>query len=80
MTRKIQLFCLITMLCTGVAVAASPAAYVYVTATTSEPDAPGQNSGYSTDSKGKVTKLKGSPFGVTGIMVGNNGTNSSRGV
>ena len=53
MKRKIQLFCLFTMLCSGAAVAASPVAYVYVTATVSEPDTPGPIYAYSAASNGK---------------------------
>jgi hypothetical protein len=67
MKRKIQLFCLFTMLCSGVAVAASPVAYVYVTATVSEPDTPGPIYAYSAASNGKLTPIKGSPFAVSGM-------------
>jgi hypothetical protein len=76
MTHKIQLFlCLITMLSPGVALAASPVAYVYVQEDSSQngDTAPSPISVYAAASDGKLTKIKGSPFQATGVLVGNNG-------
>jgi hypothetical protein len=59
---------LIITLCTGVAVAASPVAYVYMTGL-------GGIDAYEVSSAGKVTPIKGSPFTHTsGQAVGTNGT------
>jgi hypothetical protein len=67
---------LVTAICTGVAVAQQPVAYVYV----------GQDAvqtpysaiyAYAASSDGKLTEIKGSPFTQvthTGIMLGDNGT------
>jgi hypothetical protein len=73
MKRKTQLFSLLTMLCSGMAFAASPVAYVYV-----QKPVQGDNLApiyaYATASNGKLTPIKGSPFHVTGNMIGNNGS------
>jgi len=79
MTRGIGLFvCLVAMLFTGMAFAASPVAYVYVaqdsqfvsTSWTTSPI-----SAYSVASDGKLTQITGSPFTqTTGFMLGFNGT------
>jgi hypothetical protein len=78
--RSIRLIACLTMLCTGVAFAASPVAYVYEGATYS-PDQPSHQIssliwGYAAAPDGKLTPIDGSPFVHTaGHMVGTNGTN-----
>ena len=76
MTRKIQLFlCLITMLCSGEAFAASPAAYVYVQQPVQGDIYSAPIFAYAAASDGKLTPIKGSPFTqTTGTIVGTNGT------
>jgi hypothetical protein len=68
--------CLITLLTPGMAIAASPVAYVYVQEDSSQSGdtAPSPISVYADASDGKLTKIKGSPFKqIAGVMVGNNG-------
>jgi hypothetical protein len=70
------ILCLMATLSTGVAVAASPVAYVFVQEDSSQTgdNAPSPISVYSAASDGGLIKLKGSPFKqIAGVMVGNNG-------
>lgn len=68
--------CVVTAICTGMAAAQSPVAYVYV----GESAVQTQYSpvyAYSASSDGKLTPIKGSPFTQaenTGIMIGANGS------
>jgi hypothetical protein len=72
--------CLVTAICTGVAIAQSPVAYVYVGETASNNISQGSFSpitAYAASADGKLTELKGSPFTQfenAGVMVGTNGT------
>jgi hypothetical protein len=70
------LTCLTALLTPGMALAASPVSYVYVQEDSSQTGdtAPSAISVYAAASDGKLTKIKGSPFQATGVMVGNNGT------
>jgi hypothetical protein len=66
--------CLVSALCTGIALPQSPVAYVYVaqqgTQTTTGPIAV-----YAASSAGKLTPIKGSPFTqTTGSIIGSNGS------
>jgi hypothetical protein len=75
MTRKIQLFCLFTTLCTGVAIASSPVAYVYVQQPVQGDIYSSPIFAYAAASDGKLTPIKDSPFlNIPGGMVGTNGT------
>lgn len=70
------IFCLMATLSNGVAIAASPVAYVYVQEDSSQTGdtAPSPISVYAAASDGRMTKIKGSPFKqITGVLVGNNG-------
>jgi hypothetical protein len=70
--------CLAITICTGVAVAQSPVAYVYVAQTdqlVSEQTGTQPIYTYSVAPDGKVTPVEGSPFTqISGQMVGTNGT------
>jgi hypothetical protein len=74
MTRKIQLFCLFTSLSSGVAIAATPVAYVYV-----QPPVGGAVYStpvyvYAANSAGKITQIEASPiYDVAGAIIGTNG-------
>ena len=69
--------CLVTTICTGIAVAQSPVAYVYVAEdahdTTGSLNSP--ISVYAASPGGKLTQIKGSPFTKPlGTIIGTNGT------
>jgi hypothetical protein len=69
------LACLVTAICTGVAVAQSPVAFVYVAEDVTTPTASSPITVYAASPAGKLTQIKGSPFAQTsGAMVGTNGT------
>jgi hypothetical protein len=75
MTHKIRLFlCLSATLSTGVAVAVSPVAYVYVQQPLQGDISSAPIFAYAATSAGKLTPIKGSPFTATGTIVGTNGT------
>ena len=74
MIRKIQLFSLLTMLCSGMAFAASPVAYVYVQKPVQGDYVVAPIYAYTAASNGKLTPIKGSPFHVMGNMIGNTGS------
>jgi hypothetical protein len=67
--------CLATTICTGIAVAQSPVAYVYVAEDLSPANTASPITAYTASADGKLTLLKGSPFTQTsGFMAGTNGT------
>jgi hypothetical protein len=69
--------CLVSTMCTGMAVAQSPVAYVYVAEDNSYTAGSGTSpiTAYAAFSDGKLTPLPGSPFThVSGLMYGTNGT------
>ena len=76
MRRFPLVLCLIALRTPGMAIAASPVAYVYVQEDSSQTGdtAPSPISVYAAASDGKLTAIKGSPFQATGVLVGNNGT------
>jgi hypothetical protein len=67
--------CLVTTICTGIAVAQSPVAYVYVAEDAPTGSLNSPTSVYAASSAGKLTPIKGSPFTQTlGTIIGTNGT------
>ena len=67
--------CLATTICTAMAIAQSPVAYVYVAEDTSDTTTTSPIAAYAASSDGSLTQIKGSPFTqVSGIMGGTNGT------
>jgi hypothetical protein len=70
--------CLVSAICTGMAIAQSPVAYVYVAQTdqlSSEQAGTQPIYAYSVAPDGKATPVEGSPFTqISGQMVGTNGT------
>ncbi|HTW60694.1 MAG TPA: hypothetical protein VMD55_02735 [Terracidiphilus sp.] len=69
--------CLVTATCTGVALAESPVAYVYVAEQGPNQITTGPIFVYAASSAGKLTEIKGSPFTqaqTTGYLIGTNGT------
>ncbi len=78
MSRKTQILALLATLCTGVAFAASPVAYVYVQngSVNAQGNLVYSISVYSAASDGKLTLVKGSPFlnNSTDGIVGTNGS------
>ena len=67
--------CLVTTICTGIAVAQSPVAYVYVAEDAPTGSVNSPTSVYAASSAGKLTPINGSPFTQTlGTIIGTNGT------
>ena len=79
MRRFPLVLCLIALLTPGMAIAASPVAYVYVQEDSSQTGdtAPSPISVYAAASDGKLTAIKGSPFQATGVPVENKEGTSS---
>jgi len=65
--------CLVTMFSTGMVVAQTPVAYVYV-AQSSPNNLTSPVSAYAAASNGKLTPINGSPFTTEGILIGTNGS------
>ena len=77
MKRANALLSLLALLSTGVAVASTPVAYVYVQedSTQTGNTAPSPISVYAVASNGTLTQVKGSPLKqIAGVLVGNNGS------
>jgi len=73
--RVLQILALLASLCTGVAFAASPVAYVYVQTPVQGDVYSAPIFAYAAASDGKLTPIKGSPFlDLPGGIVGTNGT------
>jgi hypothetical protein len=67
--------CLAAAACTGMVVAQTPVAYVYVAEDTNNLTTISPIAAYAASSDGKLTPLPGSPFtNTTGVMIGTNGT------
>jgi hypothetical protein len=66
--------CLIALLTPGLAIAASPVAYVYVQQPLQGASSSAPIYAYAAASAGILTPIKGSPFTATGTIVGTNGT------